>query len=740
MEKKLYDLMDWAEIEAIVYSEHDHPEQILGPRRVRGGILIQAFLPGAENVFVKSGRDGKLYPMEKADEEGFFALLLPGKKIPSYDLIARYQNGRETMGRDPYCYTGLFSREGMDSRQEGNFPFPSLGAHPVTVTGEGSLAAFCRPGKPAGKKGERRCEGTYFAFHAPGAMRVSVVGDFNNWDGRVHPMVRQEDSDIFALFVPKVGSGDLYKFEVKWNARELELQSDPYAFFHEMPPSDACIVAEMDGYQWNDGEWMGRRKAFSCEDSPMVIYEAYLGAWKRQVAKKGDGGQDFLETECWNYREIARELGKYLVQMGYTHVQLLPVMEYVSEDSLGYETEGYFAPTARYGTPRDFMYFVDYMHQKGIGVILDWVAVREYQRMGAAAGDFLVENALFWKEAFHVDGLRVTGMESILRLDYGKAEGMWLPNQYGGNEDLEGAAFLRSLSEKFHEAADGAILIAEDASAYPKVTEAIEDGGLGFDLKWNGGWTGDFLEYMGIDPLFRKGSHRKLIDGMLYAYSERFVLMFSHNQAIDGIKGLLARMPGDLVQKFGNLRVALGYMMAHPGKKLLFEGEYFIESQEWDTREGSSLEDPSWDELGKKESLGMRNYIKQWNHFYQAHPALFEKDCREQGFEWISCMDADHSIIAFVRRAREGGEELLAVCNFTPVLYENYRVGVPYPGAYKEIFNSDSTFFGGTGAVNSRVVLSKDVGWDGREHSISIDVPPLGISVFQCRPGKGEEE
>lgn len=735
MEKKLYDLMDWAEIEAIVYSEHDHPERILGPRRVRGGILIQAFLPGAEAVFAKNRRDGKLYSMEKVDEEGFFALLLPGKKIPSYELIARYQNGRETMGKDPYCYTGVLSREGSAFREEGSSSFPGLGAHLVTVAGMGSCATICRPGMPGGKKGERRCRGTFFAFHAPNAMRVSVVGDFNHWDGRVHPMVRQGDSDTFVLFIPEVGSGELYKFEVKWNARELELQGDPYAFFHETPPSDACIVAAIDAYQWHDGEWMDKRKAFSCDSSPISICEAYLGTWKREVVKKGDGERDFVEMECWNYREIAQELGKYLVQMGYTHVQLLPVMEYASEDSLGYGTEGYFAPTARYGTPEDFMYFVDYMHQKGIGVILDWVAVRKYQSMGAAAGDFLVENALFWKERFHVDGLRVTGMESILRLDYGKAEGMWLPNQYGGNEDLEGAAFLRRLSEKFHEAADGAILVAEDASSYPKVTESLADGGLGFDLKWNGGWTGDFLEYMRIDPLFRKGGHGKLINGMLYAYSEQFVLMFSHNQAIDGLKGLLAGMPGDLPQKFGNLRVALGYMMLHPGKKLLFAGQEFQRNWEW-AAEGDS----SWNGPEKKEYLGMGNYIKQWNHFYQAHPALYEKDCQEQGFEWISCMDADHSIIAFLRRARQGGEELLAVCNFTPVLYENFRVGVPYPGSYKEIFNSDSTFFGGTGAVNSRSVLSKNVGWDGREHSITIDVPPLGISVFQCHSGKGEEE
>lgn len=742
MDKKLYDLMDWAEIETIVYSEHDHPERTLGPRRVRGGILIQAFLPGAETVFVKNERDGKLYSMEKADEEGFFAILLSGKKIPSYEFIARYADGRETMGKDPYCYTGLMS-EGEDYFKEensfydkGEVPgYQRLGAHPVNVVGEGCNARICWPGMPDGKKGERMCGGTYFVLCAPGAMRVSVVGDFNRWDGRVHPMIRQGDSDIFALFLPEVGKGDLYKFEVKWNARKVELLRDPYAFFHEVPPADACIVAGMDGYQWHDGEWMDRRRGYTCEDSPISIYEAYLGFWKRESVKKGEAGQNFVETESWNYREIAQELAKYVAEMGYTHVELLPVMEYASEASLGYETEGYYAPTARYGTPQDFMYFVDCMHQKGIGVILDWVAVHRYRREGADAGDFLVENALFWRDCFHVDGLRVTGMESILRLDYGKAEGTWLPNQYGGNEDLEGAAFLRKLSRKFHEVGNGAILIAEDASAYPKVTEALENGGLGFDLKWNGGWTGDFFEYMRLDPLFRKGSHSKLVDGMLYAYSEQFVLMFSHNQVMSGEGTLLMKMPGDLPQKFGNLRVALGYMMAHPGKKLLFTGQEFANSREWD-----GAADSSRDELEKKEYLGFQNYMKQWNHFYQSHPALYEQDYREQGFEWISCMDADHSIIAFLRRAEEGGEELLVVCNFTPVLYENFRIGVPYGGTYREIFNSDSTFFGGTGAVNSRRVMAKDVGWDGREHSICIDVPPLGVSIFQCNPERQEKE
>lgn len=735
MDKKLYDLMDWAEIEAIVYSEHDHPERILGPHKVRGGILIQTFLPGAKTVFVKNGKDGRLYQMTEVDEQGFFAILLPGKKIPAYQLIAGYGDGREQMIKDPYCYPGFVQESEWDgfSKAGSIAMYQRMGAHPVKVVGEGQNVSVFWEGTPDKKKGETVCNGTYFAVYAPQAMRVSVVGDFNHWDGRVHPMIRQGNSDIFSLFLPEVDCGELYKFEVKWNARKVEMQRDAYGFYWEIAPSHASIVTDLQDYMWNDKAWMEKRKGYLYEKMPISIYEVYLGAWKKEDGQNNISELDSWEKEYWNYREIAPKLAAYMVEMGYTHVELLPVMEYTREESLGYETMGYYAPTARYGMPKDFMFFVDYLHQKGIGVILDWVAVYKYSRQGADASDFLIENALFWKDCYHVDGIRVTGMESIVRLDYGKEEGTWLPNQYGSNEDLDGVMFLKKLSERFHWAGDGAFLISEDASAYPKVTEPIENGGLGFDFKWNGGWTGDFLEYMGIDPLFRKGSHSKLLNSMLYAYSERFVLMFSHNQVMNGQNTLLMKMPGDMEQKFGNLRVALGYMMTHPGKKLLFMGQEFARSKEWDGQVALS-----WKELEKKAHLGIQNYVKEWNHFYMAHPALYEQDYSEQGFEWISCMDADHSIIVFLRRAKESREELLVLCNFTPVLYENFRVGVPYAGTYQEIFNSDALHFGGAGFLNSRSVLSKEVEWDGREHSISINVPPLGICVFQCISENGE--
>lgn len=730
MDKKLYDLMDWAEIETIVYSEHDHPEQILGAHKVRGGVLIQTFLPGAKTVFVKNERERKLYQMTEVDEEGFFAILLSGKRIPSYVLIAQYGDGREQMIQDPYRYSGVIREEQWKSisENEGIALYQRLGAHPVEVVGQGQNVRMVWKNTVTRKKGEEMkksepvrkgeplCEGTFFAIWAPGAMRVSVVGDFNQWDGRVHPMIRQGDSGVFSIFIPEIDCGELYKFEIKWNVREMELQSDSYGFFCETAPSDASIVTDLGGYEWHDDAWMKNRKGYSCEKKPLSVCEVYLGAWKRGIGEENKPEQTSGTEEYENYREIAPRLGEYLEKMGYTHVELLPVMEYLSEESLGYETTAYYAPTSRYGTPKDFMFFVDYLHQKGIGVILDWTGVRKYCREGAGAGDFLVANALFWKDCYHVDGIRVTGMESILRLAGGRAEGNGMTSQHGMDENWEGISFLKKLSEQFHRAGDGALLIAEDASAYPKVTEAILEGGLGFDLKWNGGWTGDILDYLGTDPLFRKGKHSHLLWSMLYAYSEKFVLQFSHNQLVDGAKTLLMRMPGEREQKQGNFRVALGYMMTHPGKKLFYMGQ----------------------DLQETEDLWIQNYVKHWNRFYRMHPALYELDYQEQGFEWISCMDAEHSILAFLRKSRDEREELLVVCNFTPVLYENFHVGAPCQGIYEEIFNSDEVEFGGSGFINPRPVASKEVAWDGREHSLSINVPPLGISVFRYIPEKEE--
>ena len=450
--------------------------------------------------------------------------------------------------------------------------------------------------------------------------------------------------------------------------------------------------------------------------------------------------------------------------MGYTHVELMPVMEHPLDESWGYQVTGYFAATSRYGSPEDFMYFVDYMHQQGIGVIIDWVpahfprdayALARFDgsclyenpdpRRGAhphwgtlifdygkpQVDNFLISNALFWKDKYHIDGIRMDAVASMLYLDYGKQGGEWLPNIYGGNENLEAIELFKKLSTEFHKGNDGAVLIAEESTAWPKVTSDIDDGGLGFDLKWNMGWMNDFTSYMQTDPLFRKGRHGTLLFSMVYAYSENFILVFSHDEVVHLKCSMIMKMPGDMEHKFANLRTAYGFMMAHPGKKLLFMGQEFAQLEEWN--EKISL---PWHEADMPAHSTFKNYVKALNKFYSKHPALYQSDFDEEGFEWISTMDADHSVISFIRRTLDDSEILLFVCNFTPVVYENFKVGVPFAGKYKEIFNSDSEEFGGTGHVNRRQKNSKKISWDGREDSITIELPPLGMCVFNVIKGE----
>ena len=741
MNKKLYDLMDWAEIETIVYSEHDHPEQVLGARKVSGGILIQAFLPGAAAVFVKSFEDGKLYRMSEADEAGFYSALIPVKKIFPYMFEAKYEDGEEKSFYDPYLYSGAYDEKMFEHFSDGKDyeVYKRLGAHPMEVTGYGKDARFTeKNGKNTGKE---TISGTFFAVWAPNALRVSVVGNFNDWDGSVNPMIRLGDSGVFALFLPEVKEGALYKYEIKCHAAKAFLKCDPYAVRSEQIPDSANIVQELSGFQFTDADWLKKRKAFDVEREPMSVYELSLGTWMR----KEDG-------EPFTYRELAPKVAEYVEKMGYTHIGLMPLMEYPAEESAGYQVTGYYAVTSRYGTPEDFMYFVDYMHGKNIGVIFDWVpayfsaadyglckfdGTNLYERKDSKAdmlsfqygvpqvSNFLIANAMFWKEVYHIDGLRVSGLAPMLYLDFNRGAGEWIPNEYGTNENLAAVDFLRELSKAFHQKKDGAILIAEESTAWPMVTGDTEKG-LGFDLKWNTGWLYDFLSYMRIDSLFRKGSHDKLLMSMLYAYSEKFLLPFSHDAVEAGKGSLLMKMPGEMEQKYANVRAAIGFMMTHPGKKLLFMGQDFAQTGEW------AYDRPvAWDELKESAHQKMNVYVKAWNEFYKKHPALFREDFLEQGFEWISTLDADHSIIIFMRKSEEDKEKLLVILNFTPVVYENFKVGVPYAGNYKEIFNSDKKEFGGMGFTNGRKLASKPMPWYGKEDSITVNAPPLGISIFE---------
>lgn len=781
MKQRLYDLMDWEAIEAIVYADDDHPERTLGPHKVRGGILVHAFFPEAANVSLQVVETGKRYEMEQADEAGVYAVLLSyrsftGKEVPDYRFVVQKSDGTEQIVADPYLYQDLFGMNHIKRFEEGIHYeiYRYMGAHPAAVTGKmdqcdiqldvqlSSSAAMAQKQPKSGKKTVAEpVYGTHFAVWAPCARRVSVVGDFNQWDGRRHMMMRQGNSGVFSLFIPGISVGELYKYEIQTCDRETVFKTDPYGFACEVRPANASVVANLADFKWTDQKWLQARKNMDATAAPISIYEVHLGSWKKRSESVTDA--DKPGSEFLNYREIAPELADYVRSMGYTHIELMPVMEHPLDESWGYQVTGYFAPTSRYGSPQDFMYFMNYMHEQGIGVILDWVPAHFpkdanglarfdgtclYEHLDPRQGEhphwgtliynygrpevanFLIANALYWVDRFHADGIRMDAVASMLYLDYGKQDGEWIPNMYGGNENLEAIALLQKLSTAFHERQDGALLIAEESTAWPKVTGLPEEDGLGFDLKWNMGWMNDFTTYMQTDPLYRKGRHGMLTFSMVYAYSENFILVFSHDEVVHLKGSMLHKMPGTEEEKYANLRAAYGLMTMHPGKKLLFMGQEFAQESEWN--EKCSL---PWKEAALPEHRNMQKYVRALNKFYRSHPALYQLDHDPDGFEWLSCMDADHSIIAFMRYAGQGGtksEDLLVICNFTPVVYENFKVGVPYEGKFKEIFNSDHTEYGGNGFTNPRQKSSKEAAWDGREHSLSITVPPLSVCVFRC--------
>lgn len=737
MNETLYELMDWAAIEGIIYSDDDNPHALLGPHVTEKGILIQAFFPKAEKVVVRLKKTGREYEMELADEEGFYAVLVPGKRIMEYVYRITFDNGVEEELYDPYAFEPVIDNLDMMRFAEGihyNI-YDRLGAHIVENNG---------------------VKGVLFAVWAPNAVKVSVVGDFNLWDGRRNLMRRLGDSGIFELFIPGLEEGTIYKYEIKIKGDINILKADPYGYGSELRPATASIVRNLDNYQWQDSAWMEKRKSADTGSAPMSIYEVHLGSWRKPAAEG-------RESTFYNYRELAPMLADYVKDMNYTHIELMPVMEHPLDASWGYQVTGYYAVTSRYGTPEDFMYFMDYMHRQNIGVILDWVPAHFpkdafglanfdgtclYEHLDPRQGfhphwgtliynygrpqvsNFLISNALFWVEKYHADAIRMDAVASMLYLDYGKNDGEWVANIYGGNENLEAVEMLKNLNQIFEQRMDGSLLIAEESTAWPKVTGPVECGGLGFNYKWNMGWMNDFIDYMKCDPLFRKGRHGELTFSMIYAYSERFILVLSHDEVVHGKASMINKMPGDKDLKFANLRAAYGFMMTHPGKKLLFMGQDFAQLSEWD--ENKSLD---W-ELTEKydEHKQIQDYVKALNRFYQDYPALYAMDYDVEGFEWISCLDADHSIIAFLRKTEKEDETLLVVCNFTPVVYTNFKVGVPFKGKYKETFNSDRVEFGGSGNVNPRLKQSKAEEWDDRENSISITVPPLGISVFTCKP------
>ena len=730
MSEKLYDMMDWPEIEAVVYSEESEPKNILGPRKTEEGILIQCFLPGAKQVKVLLGRGKPEYEMELQDEAGFFSVLIPGSKIPKYKYEAVYGDGKRKKFYDPYAFEKQISVE-----QEQQFAagicydsYEKLGAHPMTLHG---------------------VEGVYFAVWAPNAMRVSVVGDFNKWDGRVHQMNRLNVSGIFELFIPGLKPGALYKYEIKAKGSLVYLKADPYGNQAELRPKTASVVADLSQYTWQDSQWLKERKQINRQDRPLAVYEMHLGSWR----KPEEEGRLF-----YSYRELAPMVAEYVKEMGYTHVELMPVMEHPLDESWGYQVTGYYAPTSRYGSCEDFMYFVDYLHQQGIGVILDWVPAHFpkdtfgmsnfdgtclYEHLDPRQGmhphwgtliynygrpqvkNFLIANALFWAEKYHADGIRMDAVASMLYLDYGKNDGEWIANIYGGNENLEAVEFLKHLNSIFKKKHPDVLLIAEESTAWPQITGKVEADGLGFDYKWNMGWMNDFIDYMQKDPIFRAGVHDELTFSMVYAYSEKFLLSLSHDEVVHGKGSLLNKMPGDKEKKLANLRAAYGFMLVHPGKKLLFMGQEFAQEREW-----SEQRELDWSLLEEKEHKQMQDYVKALWKLYKEQPALYEEDYEPEGFSWINHMDSERNMLTLIRKGKKKEDTLVVVCNFSALDYDKYQMGVPYPGKYKEIFNSDAEAYGGSDVRNSRVKTAKKAECDEREHSIVIHVAPLAVQIF----------
>ncbi len=595
-------------------------------------------------------------------------------------------------------------------------------------------------------------EGTHFAVWAPNAQSVSVVGDFNGWDAQAGKMELYADAGIYALFVPGVGQGEIYKYLIVTQAGEEVYKTDPYGRYAELRPANASIVFNDNDYVWKDSEWMqlrSERDRNELRKLPMSIYECHPGSWRKNESENDEG--------FYNYRQLAHELGKYLKDMKYTHVELMGISEYPFDGSWGYQVTGYYAPTSRYGTPDDFKYFIDYMHKLGISVILDWVPAHfprdahglarfdgtplyecadprrgEHPDWGTYIFDygknqvsnFLIANVLYWANEFHIDGLRVDAVASMLYLDYGKQDGAWLPNPDGSNENRDAIEFFKHLHGIVNDHAPGVYIIAEESTAWAGVTAPVSLGGLGFTFKWNMGWMNDFLDYMKTDPLFRGGNHSKLCFSMMYAYSENFVQVLSHDEVVHGKASMIYKMPGDNAQKFANLRTAYGFMYGHPGKKLLFMGQEFAQTKEWN--EAVALD---WELLDFPEHEGMRKYIRKLNSLYNKYDALYYNDYDSIGFEWMSCDDTNNCVVSFVRRGSTEKKQLLFVCNFAPIHHPSYVIPVPCKGKYNPILNSDDTEFGGQGIVEKKAVNAKKNKKSGA-YSLDIELAPLSVRVF----------
>ena len=733
------------EIESILRAEHGEPFAILGRHPVQVGaeraIAVRAFLPRANEVTVVLENGGASYPARRIHPDGFFEAVIPYSdgilaSPTSYRLHLGYWDGSNEGVYDPYAFPPLLTDFDLHLITEGThyLKYEKLGAHVREVAG---------------------VRGVHFAVWAPNAQRVSVVGDFNHWDGRMHPMRNRGTSGLWEVFIPGLDEGMIYKFEIRSNNQDHPLlKADPYAFYAEVRPKSGSIVANIDRYTWNDGGWMAARKQWNWIESPISIYEVHLSSWQRVWE---EGGR-------WlSYRELADRLIPYVKKMGYTHIELLPVMEHPYDASWGYQTVGYYAVTSRFGTPDDFMHFVDRCHQEGIGVLLDWTpahfprdghglanfdGTHLYEHADPRQGahpdwgtlvfnynrtevqNFLLSNALFWLDKYHLDGLRVDAVASMLYLDYSRKNGEWIPNEYGGRENLAAITLLKRMNELVHSRHPGVLTVAEESTAWPMVSRPTYVGGLGFSLKWNMGWMNDTLQYMSQDPIHRRYHHNRMTFSMLYAFTENFVLPLSHDEVVHGKRALLRKMPGDEWQQFANLRLLYGYMYGHPGKKLLFMGGEIAQGVEWYHETGLD-----WYVLDYETHRGVQRLVIDLNRLYKSERALHEVDFDWHGFEWVDCNDADSSVLSFIRRARDPNDFVVVIANFTPVVREGYRLGVPELGYYRELFNTDAAVYGGSNSGNAGGLMAEPVPWMGRPCSLNLRLPPLGVLFLKLQRG-----